>query len=100
MAPWHSALSLPDALPISARGLELGCERRDALLELGRRFLHAADVGVERAGPLDQGGVIGARDRKSTRLNSSHVENSYAVSCLKKKKSLRYRHLGWSAHAR
>src|SRR5690606_383287 len=25
-------------------------------------------------------------DRKSTRLNSSHVKNSYAVSCLKKKK--------------
>src|SRR6266496_1982646 len=25
------------------------------------------------------------RDRKSTRLNSSHVENSYAVFCLKKK---------------
>src|SRR5579884_1465472 len=28
------------------------------------------------------------RDRKSTRLNSSHVANSYAVFCLKKKKSL------------
>src|SRR5690349_22228712 len=27
----------------------------------------------------------GLRDRKSTRLNSSHVENSYAVFCLKKK---------------
>src|SRR5690349_23696778 len=27
-----------------------------------------------------------ARDRKSTRLNSSHVEISYAVFCLKKKK--------------
>src|SRR5438874_7466729 len=27
------------------------------------------------------------RDRKSTRLNSSHVEISYAVFCLKKKKS-------------
>src|SRR5690349_21902604 len=26
-------------------------------------------------------------DRKSTRLNSSHVENSYAVYCLKKKKN-------------
>src|SRR5690606_7394542 len=26
-----------------------------------------------------------ARDRKSTRLNSSHVKNSYAVFCLKKK---------------
>src|SRR6266496_4876900 len=28
----------------------------------------------------------GVRDRKSTRLNSSHVEISYAVFCLKKKK--------------
>src|SRR5215469_17572297 len=28
----------------------------------------------------------GAEDRKSTRLNSSHVEISYAVFCLKKKK--------------
>src|SRR5215471_6554608 len=27
-----------------------------------------------------------AQDRKSTRLNSSHVESSYAVFCLKKKK--------------
>src|SRR5438874_48343 len=30
--------------------------------------------------------VIGFTDRKSTRLNSSHVEISYAVFCLKKKK--------------
>src|SRR5690349_23499439 len=29
---------------------------------------------------------ISIRDRKSTRLNSSHVEISYAVFCLKKKK--------------
>src|SRR5438874_7865853 len=29
---------------------------------------------------------IGFKDRKSTRLNSSHVEISYAVFCLKKKK--------------
>src|SRR5690349_24015139 len=29
----------------------------------------------------------GAEDRKSTRLNSSHVEISYAVFCLKKKKN-------------
>src|SRR5438552_8054780 len=28
-------------------------------------------------------------DRKSTRLNSSHVRNSYAVFCLKKKSKLR-----------
>src|SRR5690349_23238588 len=31
----------------------------------------------------------GGRDRKSTRLNSSHVEISYAVFCLKKKKKKR-----------
>src|SRR5690349_23671442 len=29
--------------------------------------------------------VANTRDRKSTRLNSSHVESSYAVFCLKKK---------------
>src|SRR6266496_5334048 len=33
------------------------------------------------------------RDRKSTRLNSSHVEISYAVFCLKKKKKLQHTHL-------
>src|SRR3989442_10995590 len=30
-------------------------------------------------------------DRKSTRLNSSHVRISYAVFCLKKKKSMRWK---------
>src|SRR2546427_4175658 len=38
----------------------------------------------------------GCQDRKSTRLNSSHSQISYAVFCLKKKKSkqaaLEYRH--------
>src|SRR5690348_17880652 len=34
----------------------------------------------------DRGG--GARDRKSTRLNSSHPSISYAVFCLKKKKKV------------
>src|SRR5437868_15007731 len=32
------------------------------------------------------GSLSGQRDRKSTRLNSSHVSISYAVFCLKKKK--------------
>src|SRR5438034_11340715 len=31
-------------------------------------------------------GICGKRDRKSTRLNSSHTVISYAVFCLKKKK--------------
>src|SRR5215208_7365261 len=34
------------------------------------------------------------RDRKSTRLNSSHVANSYAVFCLKKKKKTIKRRAG------
>src|SRR5437868_7381985 len=33
-------------------------------------------------------GAVRERDRKSTRLNSSHVSISYAVFCLKKKKDL------------
>src|SRR2546430_10011920 len=33
---------------------------------------------------------IGNQDRKSTRLNSSHSQISYAVFCLKKKKCTRY----------
>src|SRR6266496_5016188 len=37
----------------------------------------------QRLRPEDAGG---GEDRKSTRLNSSHVEISYAVFCLKKKK--------------
>src|SRR2546430_7212409 len=38
------------------------------------------------AKPLDA--VRHARDRKSTRLNSSHSQISYAVFCLKKKKKI------------
>src|SRR5256885_3641669 len=34
--------------------------------------------------------VIGSLDRKSTRLNSSHLVISYAVFCLKKKKNTSY----------
>src|SRR2546430_4630170 len=33
-------------------------------------------------------GVLGRTDRKSTRLNSSHSQISYAVFCLKKKKEV------------
>src|SRR3712207_8038943 len=36
--------------------------------------------------PLHGGGRTRAGDRKSTRLNSSHANISYAVFCLKKKK--------------
>src|SRR5699024_12751008 len=40
-----------------------------------------------RAGAGDGSGFVLTVDRKSTRLNSSHVSISYAVFCLKKKKT-------------
>src|SRR5690554_7370435 len=46
------------------------------------------DALIEHADEQGRGGVFGEipEDRKSTRLNSSHVRISYAVFCLKKKK--------------
>src|SRR5690606_31859377 len=41
-------------------------------------------IKIPVGGDLDQPGFV-ATDRKSTRLNSSHVKISYAVFCLKKK---------------
>src|SRR5256885_6008288 len=43
--------------------------------------------GGDRACPQGALGRPGGEDRKSTRLNSSHLVISYAVFCLKKKKS-------------
>src|SRR2546430_12353141 len=37
---------------------------------------------------FDMDSTIDAKDRKSTRLNSSHSQISYAVFCLKKKKNI------------
>src|SRR2546427_7828195 len=50
-----------------------------------RRLLFAANWKMH-LGPEDTRGYLKAfRDRKSTRLNSSHSQISYAVFCLKKK---------------
>src|SRR2546430_5324526 len=45
---------------------------------------HLGDSAVSTA--REEGGARGDQDRKSTRLNSSHSQISYAVFCLKKKK--------------
>src|SRR5437868_15283336 len=65
-------LSLHDALPISLIGMSTAPLHRQSL------------------NPGCQYGVNG--DRKSTRLNSSHVSISYAVFCLKKKKKKKNSH--------
>src|SRR2546430_9234355 len=64
----------PSAELVRVPGIGRGkAARVAAALELGRR------VGAEEEPPPE-------RDRKSTRLNSSHSQISYAVFCLKKKK--------------
>src|SRR2546421_2732705 len=40
----------------------------------------------------DEHVMVSVRDRKSTRLNSSHDQISYAVFCLKKKKTQKHQH--------
>src|SRR2546427_11580345 len=71
-------LSLHDALPIL---------RQQVLLH----FLHVGGGQIDLVDRHDQrdARVLGVRDRdrKSTRLNSSHSQISYAVFCLKKKKT-------------
>src|SRR3712207_7162355 len=51
---------------------------------------------VQDAIPLDErwlaAMVENLQDRKSTRLNSSHANISYAVFCLKKKKTIKHYH--------
>src|SRR5687768_18160182 len=60
--------------------------RENALLRSRRRLLASQGAGLASlSGAAAQEGAL-ARDRKSTRLNSSHGYISYAVFCLKKKK--------------
>src|SRR5436305_14653022 len=69
-------LSLHDALPIYGESVERVWLERDI---------------PRRAGDVIRGewAQVGrSLDRKSTRLNSSHVRISYAVFCLKKKKHM------------
>src|SRR5690606_40633685 len=92
-------LSLPDALPILATGPNLDWQRTVGIV--GARNASAAGVKMTRllAGDLGERGytvvsglargidaaahraslATGTIDRKSTRLNSSHVKISYAV---------------------
>src|SRR5690606_41672646 len=75
-------LSLHDALPISHLWLVPANAGGEWQLRFPQRGGEArAKLAVEQTFQTLRG-----RDRKSTRLNSSHVKISYAVFCLKKKK--------------
>src|SRR5438874_10603207 len=71
-------LSLHDALPIFAQAFH-----RVVVAARRRRLVPAHDPSRPERSPPH---VHRHLDRKSTRLNSSHVEISYAVFCLKKKR--------------
>src|SRR3712207_8503742 len=77
-------LSLHDALPISTRrSTPGGRPRAAASSSCGSSRRQRRPSRGRAGGPRPQGG---GPDRKSTRLNSSHANISYAVFCLKKKK--------------
>src|SRR5690606_42048277 len=98
--PQLYTLSLHDALPISYFGVnEKGnvvvhpygpngptADLKELVDEVSRRgiglplLIRFSDILRRRVEELNEA------DRKSTRLNSSHVKTSYAVFCLKKKK--------------
>src|SRR5690349_23771098 len=86
-------LSLHDALPIYRMGRSIA-KLREEVLRIARGDFREAPLPAiddeirDLSGAVNRMAVI---DRKSTRLNSSHVEISYAVFCLKKKKKKKRR---------
>src|SRR5699024_11843518 len=92
---FFSSLLPPPSLPSfpTRRSSDLGpCSNRDSVRH-DHRFRHqfmdySADTHncCHNGCCIDTGHTVQTGDRKSTRLNSSHVSTSYAVFCLKKKK--------------
>src|SRR5690606_41278207 len=78
------SLSLHDALPILFGWHLTGSAVRAGIDMISRYRKHSSQA-------CAAGGAMGesAGDRKSTRLNSSHVKISYAVFCLRKKSVMR-----------
>src|SRR5256885_12032228 len=85
-------LSLHDALPIWQSGMKVCCggilgmgeeetDRVEMLVTLANLAEPPESVPINMLIPI-------SGDRKSTRLNSSHLVISYAVFCLKKKRRL------------
>src|SRR2546430_13145183 len=82
-------LSLHDALPICAHAVVRG--DGDLIWQTV-----VADCFAGQPQAVYEGGRVSG-DRKSTRLNSSHSQISYAVFCLKKKKKKKYTTVSLSA---
>src|SRR5699024_11650928 len=76
---------VPEALIAALDDLSAAWEKAKGDPEFTRRLaaLHRDYTG--RPSPITEVPQFAAQDRKSTRLNSSHVSSSYAVFCLNKK---------------
>src|SRR5438270_10575214 len=87
----HYTHSLHDALPILyARETTMSRSRNHTLninSQSDRYGIQALPARRRRRQPSTPSAYTPARDRKSTRLNSSHSQISYAVFCLKKKRN-------------
>src|SRR5437899_7147100 len=95
MTPEIYTLSLHDALPILA--VLSGNSIENAVISFAAMAIGVILAPISPNYTLMPGGLArlrdiaeALRDRKSTRLNSSHLGNSYAVFCLKKKKTTIY----------
>src|SRR3712207_8825769 len=85
--PYTTLFRSADGLVLTNRGgRRLGSRRRR---RRGDRHRRGRRCLLPHARPAAAGGaqVVVLLDRKSTRLNSSHANISYAVFCLKKKKN-------------
>src|SRR5688572_32228349 len=82
--PWKLQCSTGDRKAAGGPGaLSAGCPTPTSwTCWLRRAEMDKRIFGIETENPL-----VHLRDRKSTRLNSSHSQISYAVFCLKKKKN-------------
>src|SRR2546429_6183407 len=78
---------------VVARGYHVGTRSQDGnqlehVIVVGVKYRSARELLGDLAAGLGVEPLHGHEDRKSTRLNSSHGYNSYAVFCLQKKQLL------------
>src|SRR5690242_21517152 len=78
---WQSAQATQQAAQNNVLSADAAIQAAQANLDHADAALKDAQTSADRTQKL-----VAAGDRKSTRLNSSHMSISYAVFCLKKKK--------------
>src|SRR3712207_8769654 len=81
-------LSLHDALPILGAGQPVHRSGPAVVSQIQEQEVIQQESRLRVADNTGAKEILCIRDRKSTRLNSSHANISYAVFCLKKKKTI------------